>query len=200
VGGDWYDIIELDEHRIGLAVGDVCGHGLTAASHMGQFRYSFRALIQAAAPPEEAFRVVNRMALRELRTTATMGFVELDTRTGSVAVWSCGHLPPVIASVDGSEVRFVNDPAARGPMLGFLPEISVRPVRTTLEPGELLLLYTDGLVERRNESIDDGLDRLAASFEGRSPMLDDLCEELYGVLSVAGPDADDTVLVAVRRT
>lgn len=199
VGGDWYDFIQLDEHRIGLAVGDVCGHGLAAASHMGQFRYSFRALIQASASPEDAFRVVNQMALHELHTTATVAYVELDTRTGSCAAWCCGHLPPVIASVDGTDVRFVDADAARGPMLGFLPELSVSPVRTTLAPGELLLLYTDGLVERRNESIDDGLDRLAASFEGRSPVLEDTCEELYSLLAVAGPEADDTVLVAARR-
>lgn len=199
VGGDWYDFIQLDEHRIGLAVGDVCGHGLAAASHMGQFRYSFRALIQASATPEDALRVVNQMALRELHTTATVAYVELDTRTGSCAAWCCGHLPPVIASVDGTEVRFVEAAAARGPMLGFLPELAVSPVRTTLAPGELLLLYTDGLVERRNEGIDDGLDRLVASFAGRSPVLEDLCEELYSLLAVAGPDADDTVLVAARR-
>ena len=128
----------------------------------------------------------------------TIAYVELDTRTGSCAAWSCGHLPPVIASRHGHDVRWVEDADARGPMLGFLDEISVHPIRTSLEPGELLLLYTDGLVERRGESIDDGLARLAASFEGRSPVLDDLCDELHDVLAVAGPDADDTVLLGVR--
>lgn len=199
VGGDWYDVIQLDDRRIGLAVGDVCGHGLLAAAHMGQFRYSFRALIQASSSPEEAFQVVNRMALRELATTATVAYVELDTRSGSCAAWCCGHLPPVIASADGTEARFIDDPSARGPMLGFLPDIEVTPVRTTLAAGELLLLYTDGLVERRGETIDDGLDRLTASFVGRSPVLDELCDELYSILADVGPEADDTVLVGARR-
>ncbi len=198
VGGDWYDVIELGDHRVGLAVGDVCGHGLVAAAHMGQFRYSFRALLQSSSTPEEAFQVLNQVARHELSTTVTIAYVELDTRTGSCAAWSCGHLPPVIASRHGHEVRWIEDLDARGPMLGFLDEISVRPIRTTLAEGELLLLYTDGLVERRGESIDDGLARLAASFEGRSPALDDVCDELHDLLTVAGPDADDTVLLGVR--
>jgi GAF domain-containing protein len=200
VGGDWYDVIRLGEHRVGLAVGDVCGHGLLAASHMGQFRYSFRALISASAGPEEAFQVLNRLALDDLGTTATVAYVELDLRTGACATWCCGHLPPIIASADGDAVRFVSGEATVCPMLGFVDELSVSPVRTTLEPGELLLLYTDGLVERRGESIDEGLARLQAGFAGRSGDLGRLCEELYRELAVTGSDADDTVLVALRRT
>jgi PAS domain S-box-containing protein len=199
VGGDWYDVIRLGEDRIGLAVGDVCGHGLTAAAHMGQFRFSFRALLQSSSTPEEAMQVVNRLALDDLHTTATIAYVELDTATGDIAAWSCGHLPPLVASKDGSTVRWIEAAAQRAPMLGFLDTVEVAPVRARLAPDELLLLYTDGLVERRGESIDDGLDRLARSFAGRSPRLDDVCDELYGVLAEAGPDADDTVLLAVRR-
>ena len=199
VGGDWYDVIRLGDHRIGLAVGDVCGHGLLAASHMGQFLYSFRALIQASSTPEDALRVVNRMALDELRTTATVAYVELDTRTGECLIWCCGHLPPLVASADGREVRFVAGDGSSGPMLGFLDEVSVEPIRTTLAADELLLLYTDGLVERRGESIDDGLGRLTGCMPGRSPQLDRLCDELYELLAVTGADADDAVVVAVRR-
>ena len=78
VGGDWYDVIDLAHGRIGLAVGDVCGHGLEARRHMGQFRYSFRALLQSRSPPAEAFQVINRLALHDLDTTATLAYVELD--------------------------------------------------------------------------------------------------------------------------
>lgn len=199
VGGDWYDVIELDDHRLGLAVGDVCGHGLTAAAHMGQFRYSFRALLQSSSTPQEAFEVVNRLALDELSTTATLAYVELDTRTGACATWSCGHLPPLVASPDGSSVRWLDDQGTRGPMLGFVDRIDAAPTRTTLHPGEMLLLYTDGLVERRSESIDVGLNRLARSLQAYPPPLDVLCDELYEALAEVGPDADDTVLLAVRR-
>ncbi len=198
VGGDWYDVIRIDDTTIGLAVGDVCGHGLAAAAHMGQFRFSFRALVQSSSTPEEAFRVINQMAIHELGTTVTIAYVEVDTATGDCTMWRCGHLPPVVASADGVHARWLDDPDAAGPMLGFLDQISVDPVRTVLAPGELLLLYTDGLVERRGESIEHGLERLAGSFIGRSPGLDDLCDELYDVLAIVGPDADDTVLLGLR--
>ena len=198
VGGDWYDVITLDDERVGLAVGDVCGHGLTAAAHMGQFRHSFRALVQSSISPEEALRVLNRLALEELHTTMTIVYVELDTRTGECRSWRCGHLPPVIADRSG-EVRWMGDDDHRGPLLGFVPDFEVPGTVEHLAPGELLLLYTDGLVERRGESIQDGLDRLAASFSDRSPEIDSTCDELYQLLADQGPTADDTAILAVRR-
>lgn len=199
VGGDWYDVIALDDARVGLAVGDVCGHGLTAAAHMGQFRHSFRALVQSSVSPEEAFGVLNRLALYELHTTMTIVYVELDTRTGECRSWRCGHLPPVIADVDGN-ARWFGDDEHRGPLLGFVPDLHVPSTTERLAPGELLLLYTDGLVERRGESIQDGLDRLAASLAHRSPEIDSACDELYQLLADRGPMADDTALLAVRRS
>ena len=203
VGGDWYDVIRLGDHRVGLAVGDVCGHGVTAAAHMGQFRYSFRALVQSSSSPVEAIQVLNRLALEELSTTATLAYLEMDTRTGGCELWNCGHLPPVISDPSTGIARWLDDDhgnGARAPMLGFLETVAPRPIRTTLEDEQLLLLYTDGLVERRGESIDEGLDRLAGSFTGRSPVLDTICDELYEVLAEVGPEADDTVLLGVRRT
>lgn len=199
VGGDWYDVIDLGDDRVGLAVGDVCGHGLTAAAHMGQFRHSFRALVQSSVSPEEALRVLNRLALEELHTTMTIAYVELDTTTGECRTWRCGHLPPLIADRDGGVVRWLGDDDHRGPMLGFVPELRVLPTSDRVAPGELLFLYSDGLVERRGESIDEGLDRLAASFVGRSADIESACDELYQLLADQGPAADDTALLAVRR-
>jgi PAS domain S-box-containing protein len=199
VGGDWYDVIALGGDRVGLAVGDVCGHGLTAAAHMGQFRHSFRALVQSSVSPEEALRVLNRLALEELHTTMTIAYAELDTSTGECRTWLCGHLPPLIADHDGESVRWLDHGGRRGPMLGFMPEIDVSPSTDVLGPGELLLLYSDGLVERRGESIQDGLDRLAASFVGRSSDIESACDELYQLVADQGPAADDTALLAVRR-
>ncbi|HEY1117852.1 MAG TPA: SpoIIE family protein phosphatase, partial [Acidimicrobiales bacterium] len=199
VGGDWYDVIDLGGGRVGLAVGDVCGHGLTAAAHMGQFRHSFRALVQSSVSPEEALRVLNRLALDELHTTMTIAYVEMDTASGECRTWLCGHLPPLIANRDGDSVRWLGDDGIRGPMLGFVPEFEVSPSTDVLTAGELLLLYSDGLVERRGQSIQDGLDRLAASFTGRSPDIETACDELYQLLADQGPAADDTALLAVRR-
>lgn len=203
VGGDWYDVMTLSEHRLGLAVGDVCGHGLTAAAHMGQFRHSFRALVQSSVSPEEALRVLNRIALDELCTTMTMVYVELDTRTGEGTVWRCGHLPPAVAAPGRDEVRWLADDDG-GPMLGFLPELAIRPSPVHLEPGELLLLYTDGLVERRGESIEAGLRRLAGALVtpdlvGDTATIDNVCDLLHERLAERGPDADDTATLAVRR-
>jgi PAS domain S-box-containing protein len=200
VGGDWYDVIRVDDHRVGLAVGDVCGHGVTAAAHMGQLRFSFRALVHSSSPPEEAVQVLNRIALDELHTTATLAYVELDTRTGACRAWNCGHLPPVVAGGDGAGVRWIDDLSAAAPMLGFLPSVEPRPIEFALEADDLLVLYTDGLVERRGESIDDGLDRLAKSLLGRAGPVASVCDDLYGALAEVGPEADDTVLLAVRRT
>lgn len=199
VGGDWYDVIDLGGSHVGLAVGDVCGHGLTAAAHMGQFRHSFRALVQSSVSPEEALRVLNRLALDELHTTMTIAYVELDTATGECRTWLCGHLPPLIADRDGGSVRWLGDDPGRGPMLGFVPVLTVTPSVDVLEPGELLFLYSDGLIERRGESIQAGLDRLAGSFVGRSPDIESACDELYHLLADQGPAADDTALLAVRR-
>ncbi len=199
VGGDWFDVIDLGG-RIGLAVGDVCGHGLVAAAHMGQLRYSFRALVRASSTPEKAFGVLNRIAL-DLHTTATVAYVELDVHTGACAIWRCGHLPPVIASAGGGTARWLGELGDGGPMLGFVDDVTCRPIRTNLDRGDVLLLYTDGLVERRGELIDDGLDRLAAALADSLPIevLDDRCGALYQALARMGPDADDIAMVAARR-
>ena len=200
VGGDWYDVFRLDDHRVGLAVGDVCGHGLSAAAHMGQFRHSFRALVQSASPPADALRVLNRLALEELATTATLAYVELDTQFGACTVWNCGHLPPVVVDGGAAAVRWLEGERIGGPMLGFLPDLDIEPMHATLAPDEVLVLYTDGLVERRGESIEVGLERLGKALARcLTDHLDHLCDELYAAVGETGADADDTVLLGVRR-
>jgi len=197
VGGDWYDVIELGGGRVGLAVGDVCGHGLTAAAHMGQLRHSFRALVQSSVSAEESLRVLNRLALEELGTTMTMVYVELDLAEGSCDVWRCGHLPPLVVPAGAAAARPLAGEAA-GTMLGFLPDLRVRPARAALGPGDLVLLYTDGLVERRGEDIDVGIDRLARALAAGPSGLEDLCDDLYRTLAERGPEADDTAMLALR--
>lgn len=202
IGGDWYDVIDLPDGRLGLAVGDVCGHGFTAAAHMSQLRHSFRALVQAAISPVEAFRVMNRMALDELHTTVTVAYVELDVGSGACRSWSCGHLPPMVAGPD-RPAHWVDELGSQGPMLGFLDDLPADEVRWSsfeLREGDTVLLYTDGLVERRGEDIDAGLHRLASGLGDAAGVLDDLCDDLYRDLADPGPEADDTALLAVRRT
>ncbi len=199
VGGDWYDVIPLDNGRVGLAVGDVCGHGLSAAAHMGQFRYSFRALVQASIDPATALATINRMAIHELRTTVTVVYVELDIETGGCRVWRCGHLPPAVAPADGSAVRWLGTAGHRSPMLGFVEELRLTPSVDVLAPGDVLLLYTDGLIERRGETIEDGMQRLRVALGTQDDDLDSLCDQIYGVLVEAAAAEDDTAILAVRR-
>lgn len=199
VGGDWFDVLDLGD-RIGLAVGDVCGHGLMAAAHMGEFRYSFRALMHLTPDAEAALGVLNDIAL-DLRTTATVAYAEIDRASGECRVWRCGHPPPVIAARDGS-VRWLGDLVDGGPMLGFVDSLSCEPICGRLEDDEVLLLYTDGLVERREEAIDAGFERLGRAL-GDSVAVEDLverCGALTEALALPGPRADDVALVAVRRT
>ena len=199
VGGDWYDVIPLDDGRVGLAVGDVCGHGLSAAAHMGQFRYSFRALVQASIDPATALATINRMAIHELRTTVTVVYVELDIETGGCRVWRCGHLPPAVAPADGSPVRWLGTAGHRSPMLGFVEELRLTPSVDVLAPRDVLLLYTDGLIERRGETIEDGMQRLRVALGTQDDDLDSLCDQIYGVLVEAATAEDDTAILAVRR-
>lgn len=196
VGGDWYDVIRLDGDRLGLAVGDVCGHGLTAAADMGLLRQSFRVLVRAGTDPVAAMAATNLVALHDLETTATLAYVELEP-DGEITAWICGHLPPIIAGPAGS-VRWLDRDRGNGPMLGFVDDVHPEPIRDRLGPDETVLLYTDGLVERRGESIDLGLERLAARVGADGP-LDDLCGLLYDELPDRGPEADDTALLAARR-
>lgn len=200
VGGDWYDVIPLEGGRVGLAVGDVCGHGLTAAAHMGQFRYSFRALVQASIDPAVALSTLNRMAIEELRTTVTVVYVELDLGTGDCRMWRCGHLPPVVAPAGSSEARWLGEARHRSPMLGFLHDLDIQPSTDRVDPGDVLLLYTDGLIERRDETIEDGMERLRKALITPTSNLDTLCDEIYGVLVEAAAAEDDTAILAIRRT
>ena len=199
VGGDWFDVLDLGD-RVGFAVGDVCGHGLTAAAHMGELRYSFRALMHLTPDVEAALGVLNDIAL-DLRTTATVAYAEVDRATGACRVWRCGHPPPVVAARDGS-VRWLGGLRDGGPMLGFVPSVSCAPIDGRLGDGEVLLLYTDGLVERREEAIDVGLERLGRAL-GETVEVDDLverCGALTDALALPGPRADDVALVAARRS
>ena len=198
VGGDWFDVLDLGD-RVGFAVGDVCGHGLTAAAHMGELRYSFRALMHLTPDAEAALGVLNDIAL-DLRTTATVAYAEVDRDTGACRVWRCGHPPPVVAASDGS-VRWLGGLRDGGPMLGFVDAVSCVPIDGHLDHGDVLLLYTDGLVERREESIDAGLERLGRALGGTVDV-DDLverCGALTDALALPGPRADDVALVAARR-
>ncbi|BFV55373.1 hypothetical protein KCMC57_up04770 [Kitasatospora sp. CMC57] len=198
VCGDWYDFVELPGGRVAVAVGDVVGHGLVAAGVMGQLRSALSAASRVAAGPAQALEVLGLYA-RSVdgaeSTTAATAFIDSGTRTISYS--SAGHPPPALLRGDGT-VEFLD--RATDPPLGARPEHQARPEAVTrFTEGDTLALYTDGLIERRREDIDAGLDRLARALAGhRSETPDALADAVLTELLPPGGATDDTALVVIR--
>ena len=197
VGGDWYDAFRLDDDRIALVVGDVVGRGLQAAAAMGQLRSAVRALATTGAGPGRLLEGLDRFVDGvEAADTATLAYAEVDLRDGS-AVFACaGHPPPVLIEGHGrAELLWGGRSAPLGAQFGdpTRPEESVR-----LTPGARLVLYTDGLVERRHQPLDQSIDHLAemlGSWTERpfAHLAEGVTDALVGI---SGTD-DDVCLLAV---
>lgn len=193
VGGDFYEIFLLGENTVALAIGDVVGHSLEAATVMAQLRTGIRSYLLEGHGPAATLERLNRLLCRfHPDATATACCVVYDRRTGRCEVANAGHPPPLVVSDDG--VRYL---PIGGPLLG-VDATAQPPHAFTLNAGDVLLLFTDGLVERRNETIDTGLERLAHVAARKTANLDELCDRL---LREAGPTSmeDDIALVAIRR-
>jgi chemotaxis family two-component system sensor kinase Cph1 len=158
VGGDWYDAFELRDGRLIVLIGDVAGHGITAAGIMAQLRNVLRAQLFAGAAPAEALQQLNEFCLHMLPSAfATVLVARIDLDSGLVEAGCAGHLIPYLTSTSQPAVRA---PIQLSPPIG-VKGVSYKPSVFTLEPGHGLVIYSDGLVERRGESIDDNMDRLA---------------------------------------
>ncbi|KAB1145346.1 SpoIIE family protein phosphatase [Streptomyces luteolifulvus] len=199
VCGDWYDLVDLvGGHRLGVSVGDVVGHGLEAAGVMGQLRSALSAASRVAAGPAEALDVLGRYAHvvdgAESATAATT-FVDFDQRT--ITYSSAGHPPPALVHPDG-RVEFLD--RATDPPLDAPPDPGPRvQAATTFTDGATLVLYTDGLIERRHEDIDTGLARLAGSLtRHRAAEPERLADAVLLELLPSGGATDDTALIVVR--
>ncbi len=197
IGGDWYDVVPEADDRVILVVGDVCGHGVAAAAQMAQLRFAFRALLRAGVAIEECIQALNRIAIEELHTTCTLVVVNLQLRSGAYEYWSMGHPPGLVAR--GTDSRWLDGQEGRAPMLGFVDDYEPARDQGVLDRGEVLLLFTDGLIERRRESLDVGMERLATSLPESGRGIDDWCDEVYDALVDQENAFDDTVLLAVRR-
>jgi PAS domain S-box-containing protein len=195
IGGDWYDALERADGRVALVVGDVVGHGLRAAAIMGQLRNAFRAYGIAEGQPAEVMARVNRLVMSgEEEVMATALYLVLDRETGEVTFASAGHPPPLILGDDGT--RFLE--GGRSVPIGAVDPGVFREATAVLPRGAALLLYTDGLVERRGEPLENRLDALADAADRADPGLEGLCDVvLAGVLGDSRP-ADDVALLAVR--
>jgi len=196
VGGDWYDVVQLPGGRIGVAIGDVAGHGLAAASTMGQLRMALRACALHDPAPVSVLRGVHQI-LEQLPAPelATLAYLLLDPDTGQGWYASAGHPPPLVVGNGGT--RYLGGGLA--PPVGAVPEDLYREVEVLLQPGDTVLLYTDGLVERRDTSIQQGLDRLAeAALARNAPDVETLCDRVLAAMLQDRPNTDDIALVVAR--
>jgi serine phosphatase RsbU (regulator of sigma subunit)/integral membrane sensor domain MASE1/anti-sigma regulatory factor (Ser/Thr protein kinase) len=196
VGGDWYDVVQLGNGMVGLAIGDVTGHGLRAASIMGQLRMAVRAYAMEEASPatvvERTNRLLQLVAPSEL---ATLVFAVFDPETGGVTLTNAGHPPPLLVEPPG-EGRFLEGGLA--PPLGAAsPGTRFGEIHAELAGGVTLLLFTDGLVERREVPLPNGLERLRSEAGVAGIDVAELCDRL--LVTLVGEDAsDDVALLAVR--
>ncbi|MFD4573557.1 PP2C family protein-serine/threonine phosphatase [Streptomyces sp. NPDC058417] len=198
VCGDWYDLVDLPGGNLAITVGDVVGHGLAAAGVMGQLRSALSAACRVAEGPARALEVLGLYA-RSVEgaesTTVVTAFVDRDRHTVS---YSCaGHPPPALLHPDGT-VTFLDQ--ATDPPLAARPAHVPRPqAHVGFTEGATLILYTDGLIERRTEDIDTGLARLADSLaRHRDSAPEDLADLLLEELLPPSGTTDDTALVVVR--
>ena len=194
IGGDWYDLIALDDHRLLLVVGDVSGRGVRAAATMASLRYAIHAYAAQNDPPATILtklsKLVNVGATGQL---ATILCALVDVEAHELTVTSAGHLPPLLIS-DGKGT-FIN--GAVGVPIGVNTGATYTSTAVSTPRAATLLAFTDGLVERRGESIDTGLERLQHAATANHCDLDDLLSRLLEELRHDGGD-DDTAIAGLR--
>jgi serine phosphatase RsbU (regulator of sigma subunit) len=197
VGGDWYDVFPLPGDRIGLVIGDVVGSGLAAAIVMGRLRSALRAYALEFEDPAEVLCKLDRKASHfERRTMATVAYAVINVTNHHMDFALAGHLPPIIA-LPNREAEFVRAPV--GPPIGYNLGITGRTGTTIAVPPEaLLILYTDGLVERRGADLDERLEQLRAAVHLAPPKA--VCAHIMATMVGAEPATDDIALVAACHT
>jgi hypothetical protein len=196
VGGDWYDVISLPSGEVGLVVGDVVGHDLPAASVMGQIRAALRAVAVHETSPANVLARVNTMVnILGVTDLTTCLYAIVNPSTGAFRWSSAGHLNPLVVRATGEARVLRGDP---GPPFGASDTALYVDRARVIPRGGSVLLYTDGLVERRSSSISDGLARLESL---RLPATDPdgLCDHVLGALLGYGSPANDDVTVLALR-
>ena len=198
VGGDWYDVVDLGGGRSMIAVGDVVGHGIEAAAAMGKLRSAFAALAHNGGVRQVTERL-DRFAYEVAAARLSSAVIaEFDGSSGTLDIVLAGHLPALIRRQGGS-IDQLPDP---GPPLGIDRQLEREVHRTILAPGELLVLYTDGLVEDRRASIDDAIGRLRDLLSGIVIGLAESgpapCQYLYD--GMGRPQNDDVAILTLQRT
>ncbi|WP_345620492.1 ATP-binding SpoIIE family protein phosphatase [Streptomyces ziwulingensis] len=195
VGGDWYDVITLGGGRTALVIGDVMGRGVRAAAVMGQLRTAVRAYARLDLPPHEVLQLLDGLAMEiDANQIATCVYAVHDPNEGRLVYASAGHLPILVRDESGT-VHRADEP--NGPPLGTGGWVHASG-SVPLAPGSTAVLYTDGLVERRNEDLDEGIAALARALAGARGTPQVICDRLVRAAGVTA-DHDDDVAVLVLQ-
>lgn len=209
VGGDWYDVFVLPDAKLGIVVGDVAGSGLQAAVVMGRMRSALRAYVLETADPAIALRLLDRkIQYFEGDAMATLLYATYDPVYGQLWLSSAGHPPPVMALPDGPAAAVL--PIRPDPPIGTADDPPRQSAVVTIPPGGLLCCYTDGLVERRDRAIDEGIGLLADTMRGQLEtrhsragrpvsLADDTCAAVMRDLVGHAHARDDVAVLVMHR-
>ncbi|WP_084467671.1 SpoIIE family protein phosphatase [Actinokineospora inagensis] len=189
IGGDWYDAVVLPSKQILLCVGDIAGHGIEAATSMVVLRNALRGLTATGAGPAQLLSWLN-LVTRHLtdHVTATAVCALFDPPTRSLRWARAGHLPPVLIQ----QGQAATLPLIGGPLLGGLASPAYEESQLTISPGDTLLLYTDGLIERKDRTVEESLSRLLVTAARGTPTLD---QRLDRLLTHSNSDTDDDTCI-----
>jgi PAS domain S-box-containing protein len=194
-GGDWYDVVPLADGSVGVVIGDVSGHGLEAAGIMGELRFGLRAFaVEGHSPAGVVARVDAMLQRMHPEMMCTLVYARIDVGTRVAHVVGAGHPPPLVLHEDGT-ASFLD--VAPRPPLGVDPDPVYEATEVRLEPGSTFVLYTDGLVDRHDLPLTDGLDRLvSAATEAAGSGAGALCDAILDRLVTADVSDDVAILAA----
>ena len=206
VGGDLFDVFVLPDGKLGVVVGDVAGSGLEAAVIMGRMRSALRAYVLETPDPATALRMLDRkIQYFEPNAMATVLYGLYTPETGDFTFSSAGHLPPVLAAPGGQAALL---PLRPDPPIGTADDPQRRSATFFIPPGALLCCYTDGLVERRGQVLDQGMDTLAATLgklvaavpcAPTEPVAEEACAEIMRALVGSTTAQDDIAVLVLSR-
>ncbi|MGP9017469.1 SpoIIE family protein phosphatase [Streptomyces sp. BR1] len=196
VGGDWFDSVKLPGSRIALVVGDVMGHGLNSAAMMGQLRTAVQTMAALDLPPAQLLRNLDDLAQRlGEHYLATCLYVVYDPIKGELLMANAGHVPPVLVRAADGRSELIDLPTGAPIGVGGVP---FETARVRVDPGDRLVMCTDGLVEVRGEDIGVGLATLCESAAHPAASMDDACDTIIRALNTRGGRKDDVALLMAR--